>query len=83
MWLPAWMLNMLSPLAMLAQRVLLKSKNPVNVAAGLEGQARPNRIFIGPATYTAVAGKFAIRPLGPLEIKKRTQAVEVYEVLRG
>ncbi len=55
----------------------------VNVAAGLEGLARPNRIFVGPITYTAVAGKFAIRPLGPLEIKKRAQAVEVYEVLRG
>ena len=37
-WFPAWLLNMLSPLAMLAQRVLLKSKNPVNVAAAFSSE---------------------------------------------
>jgi len=38
MWFPAWLLNTLSPLAMLAQRVLLKSKNPVNVAAAFSSE---------------------------------------------
>jgi predicted dehydrogenase/nucleoside-diphosphate-sugar epimerase len=38
MWLPAWVLGMLSPVAMLAQRVLLKSKNPVNVAAAFSSE---------------------------------------------
>jgi hypothetical protein len=38
MWLPAWVLNTLSPVAVIAQRVLLKSKNPVNVAAAFSSE---------------------------------------------
>lgn len=38
MWLPGWMLGLLSPMAMLAQRLLLGSKNPVNVAAAFSSE---------------------------------------------
>ena len=38
MWLPGWVLGVLSPVAMLAQKVLLKSKNPVNVAAAFSSE---------------------------------------------
>ena len=55
----------------------------VNVAEGLQAQARPNRIFIGPSTYEALNGHFNIRPVGPVELKGRAQPVEVHEVLPG
>jgi adenylate cyclase len=54
----------------------------VNVAAGLESLARPNRVFIGPATYQAVVGQFPIRELGPIEIKKRAHRLNTYEVIQ-
>ncbi len=55
----------------------------VNVAQRLETHARPNRVFIGPATYLAISGKFNIRPVGQVEVKGRTQPVETHEVLRS
>lgn len=53
----------------------------VNVAAGLESLARPNRVLIGPATQAAVAGKFKLASLGDLSIKERSKPIPVYEVL--
>ena len=55
----------------------------VNVANRLESLARSNRVFIGPDTYRAVAGKFTIRPVGSVEVRGRTQPVEAFEVVRG
>lgn len=52
----------------------------VNVAAGLQAMARPNRVLIGPETYTKVKDLFKIEDLGNLQIKDRTHPVEVYEV---
>lgn len=54
----------------------------VNVAAGLESLARPNRILIGPATQAAVAKKFKLADLGEMAIKDRSQPIQVFEVLK-
>jgi adenylate cyclase len=53
----------------------------VNVAAGLEALARPNRLFIGPGTHAIVHEKFHLRDVGATDIKKRVQPVYAYEVL--
>lgn len=53
----------------------------VNVAAGLESMARPNRILIGPNTFTTVKNKFKFKDLGEIMIKERTQPIQVHEVL--
>jgi class 3 adenylate cyclase len=55
---------------------------PVNIAWGLETLARPNRILIGHPTYQVVNGKFVIQPLGNVEIKRQSEPVQAYEVLR-
>jgi adenylate cyclase len=53
----------------------------VNIAQRLQTLARPNRILIGPATARAVAGKFNLKPIGPVELKGKVQSVEATEVL--
>lgn len=53
----------------------------VNVAAGLQNLARPNRILLGPETAAAVEGLFTLKPLGELPIKERAQPVHASEVL--
>lgn len=55
---------------------------PVNIAWGLETLARPDRILIGHPTYQAVNGKFELRELGPIEVKKQDDPVIAYEVMR-
>lgn len=54
----------------------------VNVAYRLEDHARPNRLLIGPATAGAVAGKFHLNRLGPLDLRGRTKPIQAHEVLR-
>lgn len=56
--------------------------DPVNVAYRLESLARPNRVLIGPATAGAIAGKFNLSRLGPVDLKGRTKPIQVHEVLR-
>lgn len=53
----------------------------VNLAQRLERHSKRNRVFIGPDTYQAVAGRFNLQSIGPLEIRGRAQSVEAYEVL--
>lgn len=55
---------------------------PVNVAWGLESIARPNRILIGHPTYQAVSQYFNIEPIGIVELKKQSDPINAYEVLR-
>jgi class 3 adenylate cyclase/pSer/pThr/pTyr-binding forkhead associated (FHA) protein len=55
---------------------------PVNIAWGLESLARPNRIFIGYPTYQAIGNKFNFRDLGTLVIKKQSDPIHAFEVLR-
>jgi adenylate cyclase len=54
----------------------------VNVAQRLEVHARPNRIFIGPRTCEAIMDHFNVQLVGPIEVKGRSQPIEVFEVLR-
>jgi len=54
----------------------------VNVAARLQAEARPNRLFVGPLTYAAIHGRFDTQRIGPMEIRGRTEPVEVQEVIR-
>jgi adenylate cyclase len=54
----------------------------VNVANRLELLAGSNRVFIGPDTHQAIAGKFTIHPIGLVEVRGRTQPVEAFEVIR-
>jgi adenylate cyclase len=55
---------------------------PVNLAWGLEANARPNRILIGHPTYQAVSGKFPIKDIGVLSIKPGSEPIHAYEVMR-
>jgi adenylate cyclase len=54
----------------------------VNVADRLQSLARPSRVFIGPETYLAIAGKFTTHFIGPVEVRGRIQPVEAFEVVR-
>jgi adenylate cyclase len=55
----------------------------VNVAAGFQDKARPNRLVIGPATIAAVVGHFATRRVGSITVKGRMRDIQAYEILRG
>jgi adenylate cyclase len=54
----------------------------VNIAYHLESQARPNRLFVGPATVAALFGKFNTHRLGSVTFKGRTQPLQIYEVTK-
>lgn len=53
----------------------------VNVASRLESSAGPNQILIGEETYRLVKGLFTINPVGPKELKGKSEAIQAYEVL--
>ncbi len=53
----------------------------VNIAAGLQKLAHPNRILIGPETAEAVQGQYKLQDLGEMHIKERVQPVQVSEVI--
>jgi adenylate cyclase len=53
----------------------------INVCQRLESLARPNRLFVGPATYEAIIGQFNVQSVGSTELKGRTHPVDTYEVL--
>jgi len=55
----------------------------VNVAAGLQQMARPNRLFVGPATMAAVAGRFSSRRVGALVMKGRSRKIQAHEIFRN
>ncbi len=54
----------------------------VNVAWGLQSNARPNRLLIGPATMAGIVGAFPTQRLGSIRVKGRAGAVQVHEVIR-
>ncbi len=54
----------------------------VNVAAGLQSIARPNRLLVGPATQAAIVGLYDTRRVGSITVKGRINEVQAYEVLR-
>ncbi|MEJ2600681.1 MAG: adenylate/guanylate cyclase domain-containing protein [Anaerolineales bacterium] len=53
----------------------------VNVAAGLQAMARPDRIFIGPATAAGVVGRFVTQRIGAVSVKGRLRELQSHEVL--
>ena len=55
----------------------------VNVAAGLQSIARPNRLLVGPATQAAIVGLYDTRRVGSITVKGRINEVQAYEVLRN
>jgi len=54
----------------------------VNVAAGLQNMARPNRLFVGPGTVAAVVGRFSTQRVGAVVVKGRARKIQAHEVLR-
>jgi adenylate cyclase len=54
----------------------------VNVAAGLQNMARPNRLLVGPATVAAIVGRFPTQRVGAVVVKGRTRRIQAHEVLR-
>ena len=54
----------------------------VNVAAGLEKKARPNKALIGPATVAGIADIFETNLVGSLSVKGRAHDIQAYEVIK-
>ncbi len=52
----------------------------VNVAAGLEKRARPNKLLIGPATVEAILDTFDTKLVGQIDVKGRAHDIQAYEV---
>jgi len=53
----------------------------VNLTSRLEGAAEAGQILISRATYERVKEQVQVREIGPLQVKGRQEAVEVYEVI--
>ncbi len=59
----------------------LATGETVNIAARLEGLARPNTVVISPTTARLVEGSFVLEDLGPHELKGITEPMQVFLVL--
>jgi class 3 adenylate cyclase len=55
----------------------------VNVAKRLEEHAEPDQILISASTFEAVKGEVNVRSLGPVQVRGRTAAVDVYDLIGG
>jgi class 3 adenylate cyclase len=51
-----------------------------HLAARMEQLAHPGTVLIAPATLDLVEGRIAVKPLGPVPVKGRSDPVEVYEI---
>jgi class 3 adenylate cyclase/tetratricopeptide (TPR) repeat protein len=51
-----------------------------HLAARMEQLAHPGTVLIASATFDLVEGRIAVKPLGPVLVKGRSDPVEVYEV---
>jgi class 3 adenylate cyclase/tetratricopeptide (TPR) repeat protein len=51
-----------------------------NLAARLQSLARSSSVVVSPVTEKLVAGYFQLKPLGPVQIKGVTEALNLYEV---
>ncbi|MET0999139.1 MAG: adenylate/guanylate cyclase domain-containing protein [Marmoricola sp.] len=52
----------------------------VNVTARLQSRARPGTVLVGPETALAVESTVVLHPLGPVPLKGKAAAVDVWEV---
>ena len=53
----------------------------VNIASRMEGYARPNRLLIGPTTMKLLEDKFPIKSIGTMDLRGRSEPVEMFEAL--
>jgi class 3 adenylate cyclase len=60
----------------------LATGDGVNLAARLEQAAEPGEIVIGPQTWALVRGAATAQPLGPLQLKGKSQPVTAYRLLQ-
>jgi len=54
---------------------------PVNLAARLQQEARPNEILVGPAAGRLVRDRVELEPVGPLELRGWREPVAAHRVL--
>lgn len=54
----------------------------VNLAARLQGAARPMSVLVSDTTYRFIAGAFESIDLGEIEVKGKARPVRVYEIVR-
>ena len=54
--------------------------DPVNIASRLCSKAKQDQILIGESTYEQIIDAFQVRNMGPVKIKGKRQAINVYEV---
>ena len=52
-----------------------------NLAARLQAAAEPGRVVIGSATHAALAGVAVFEPLGPLDLKGKSEPVEAFVLI--
>ena len=53
----------------------------VNIASRMESTAQPGTIQVSDNTYRLTEGYFEFKPLGKIELKGKTEAVEAYQLL--
>jgi adenylate cyclase len=64
------------------QRSFTAIGDTTNLAARLQGAAEPGRIVVGAATAAALGDGAVLEPLGPLELKGKSEPVEAYLLVR-
>lgn len=55
----------------------------VNIAARMEGRARPGTVLVSRNTYRRTSNYFKYRPLGKVKIKGKGKPLEVYELVEA
>jgi adenylate cyclase len=64
-----------------AQRSFAALGDTTNVAARLQAEASPGQVLAGTATVASLAGQLVTRPVGPLSLKGKSDAVEAFELV--
>ena len=63
-----------------ARRDLIVTGDAVNIAARLEQTASPGQIVIGEETYGLVREAVVVEPLGPVDVKGKSEALLAYAI---
>jgi len=63
-----------------ARRDLIVTGDAVNVAARFEQAASPGQIVIGEETYRLVRDAVVVEPLGPIDVKGKSEALLAYAI---
>jgi adenylate cyclase len=62
------------------QRSFSAIGDTTNVAARLQGVARPGEVVIGPETRAQLGDAAVVDPIGPVELKGKSQPVETFRL---